>query len=416
MLFVERHLNKLLERFESPFYFYDLDRIVARAKEIQTLFSRSINVHFAMKANNNGSILRGLAEAGIGVDIVSGGELAQAVAAGFSPSKIVFSGVAKSKSEIEMAVNLGVAQINVESFPELDRLAQVAREFKRSQANLKVPVAIRINPNVDAKTHAYISTGFRNNKFGIDWESWEEVLLSLKKYQDVISPVGLAIHIGSQVTDVTAIESAILKILPMIADMNSQFGIEPSLDVGGGWAIDYGNGEEIPALAAFSRAIQSALSAGQNGLIESEIRIEPGRVVVGPFGWLVLKVEYVKTTPGKNFIICNGGMNTLLRPALYGAYHDIQVFSHGKIQKDRPTTKYDVVGPICESSDVLAKDRMLPVVQPGDFLVVGCAGAYGAVMSSLYNGYLFPREIVIAGDSIISEERAHANLLWALNQ
>lgn len=371
----------------TPFYIYDLDQLEARAKKFRASFSGPVRIHFAMKTNNFAPCLRLLKDLGFGVDVVSGGEWQEAETRGrFIPADVIFSGVAKTRAEIERSIQAKIYQVNVESLPELRRISALAKTM-----NSEVAIALRINPNVDAKTHKHITTGLLENKFGLPHEQISEAL-ELVKENPLLTLKGTAMHIGSQILDLSTFERAVEKALPVALAMRSQgFPIE-RFDVGGGLGIDYlGTGVE-PDWKEYAQRIERHVRP--TGL---EIVCEPGRCLIGPCGLLVTEVEYVKDVPGKRFVIVNTGMHQLLRPALYEAHHRIEAVS----PRSGPQGLVDVVGPICESTDFLGRDRSFGPLEEGDRLVLRDVGAYGAVMASHYNGYELPREIAIAEGRIV---------------
>lgn len=337
---------------------------------------------YSCKANTNIALLRLMASLGGGADIVSGGELAASLRASVPPEKIVYSGVGKTEEEIAFAVRSGIAMINMESAGELKLVSAVGRKLGK-----KVPVSIRVNPEIDAKTHPYITTGMRKNKFGVLWEEarslYEEIRLD-----EYLAPVGISSHIGSQITEIPPFVEAIRSLKRMISELAaSGIGLE-YIDIGGGLGITYKD-ELPPAPESYARAIAGELRGTGLTLV-----LEPGRVIVGNGGIFVAKLLYVKETPEKTFYVVDGAMNDLVRPAFYGAYHEIRAVS----AEGGPTRVVDVVGPICESGDFLAKDREVASLQPGELLAFMGAGAYGYAMSSNYNSRPRVAEVLVKGD------------------
>lgn len=375
----------------GPFYVYDLDGLLARFKALREAFARPVSIHFAVKANNHPEILRALARAGAGADVVSEGEIRHSLECGFPGDKIVFSGVGKTKKEIRFALKAGVKQINVESVPELIRVADIARELK-----VKAPVALRMNPDVDANTHPYIRTGFRENKFGLDFAEMDALLGVLHNNSSVLELRGLTLHIGSQIREIAPFREAIEKTL-RLHDVLTQKGFQlKTFDIGGGLGIDYHSAD----IAADLKLLQD-YAATVNELTQGrdfEVLCEPGRFLVARFGALIGQVQYIKETPYKTFAILDTGMHHLMRPALYEAYHRILPLS----QSTGDERLFDVVGPICESADVIGHERLLPAgLKEGDFLAIMDAGAYGAVMASTYNMRELPRQIVVSQGKVL---------------
>lgn len=347
---------------------------------------RNAHVQYAVKANSNLAVLQVFAKLGAGFDIVSGGELLRVIAAGGDPRKVVFSGVAKSEPDMALALEHDVRGFNVESIPELDRLNAVAgRMGKRAR------VSLRINPDVDAKTHPYISTGLKGNKFGV---AFEDVLPTYRAAAALphLEVIGIDCHIGSQITEVAPYLEALDKVLDVVEQLEAE-GIKlEHIDVGGGLGITYAD-ETPPDITGFATTLIDRVAARGHG--HREVLFEPGRSLVGNAGVLLTRVEFLKPGAAKNFCIVDAAMNDLARPAMYEAYHRIEtVVPRG----DSPET-YDVVGPVCESGDWLGRDRAL-AVQPGDLLAVMSAGAYGFVMSSNYNTRGRAAEVMVDGDTV----------------
>ncbi len=388
---------------QEPTYIYDLDGIIERYQFVARSFENKASVHFAMKANNHPKILKALALAGCGVDVVSGGEMKRALECGFSANRIVFSGVGKTEKEIEEAIRAQVFQINLESAPELLRVIKISEKLKPT---LKPRLAIRVNPDVNPDTHPSIKTGFRDNKFGLDFEEMPELLKIFEQNKNTVSLVGLTLHIGSQIREARPFFEAIEKTLRLYKDIESKgFDLE-TFDVGGGFGIDYSNPADghssvITSYAKEEQAYQEYTSHILK-LLDGQVKqilTEPGRFIVGHFGVLVSEIQYIKKTPYKNFVILDSGMNHLMRPALYEAYH------HMSPLKSIPTVayeKFDIVGPICESTDVFGYDRLLPsAISQGDRLAIFDAGAYGAVMANDYNLHAAPIETVVSKGKVI---------------
>ena len=357
-----------------------MDGIKKRFEILQKSFQKKVSIHYAMKANFNVHILSALAEAGACVDVVSVGEMKAALMAGFRSEQIIFSGVGKTQHEISFAIQNQIRQINVESPSELRRIVQVSESLKQS-----VEVCFRMNPDVNPETHPYITTGFRENKFGMD-ESFLPELEDILKTATHVKLVGLTIHIGSQIMDLKVLHEAIVKTKPLFQSLRERGFPLSRFDVGGGLGIDYQNQDllmEHKMMQDYAHLIESELAS-----LDCEIQCEPGRWLVGHFGILVAQVQYIKKTQYKNFVILDTGMNHLMRPSLYKAYHKLWPVQ----QRSGEEKSYDVVGPICESSDFIGMDRKLTPLEEGDFLVISDAGAYGYAMASQYNLHEMPEE------------------------
>ena len=343
-------------------------------------------VCYAMKAASNLAILKVLAAAGAGMDVVSGGEYARAKAAGVSGDKIVFSGVDKTRDEMRMALEGGIRQFNVESEPEMQRLNEVALKL-----GVKAPITVRVNPDVDAKTHAKIATGKSENKFGIPISRAREVYAMAAKLPG-LKVIGIDVHIGSQLTDLAPFEAAYAKVAELTEQLRADGHEITRLDLGGGLGIPYTRSNEAPPLPTdYGQMVQRAV-----GHLGCEIEIEPGRLISGNAGLLVSKVIYVKSGEDREFLIIDGAMNDLIRPAMYDAWHDIV-----PVVEPAPgetPAKYDIVGPICESGDTFAKAREMPAVVADDLIAFRSAGAYGAVMASEYNSRPLIPEVLVNGD------------------
>ena len=384
-LFAEQvSLTQIAARFGTPAYVYSRAAITDRFKAYQdALTGRPHLICYAVKANSNLAVLNVLARLGAGFDIVSGGELQRVLRAGGDASKVIFSGVGKTEAEMEMALKANIACFNVESEAELQRLDRVA-----GQLGLRAPVSLRVNPDVDAGTHPYISTGLKENKFGIDSEIAFEVYRSAAALPH-LAVTGIDCHIGSQLTELTPYLDAMDRLLALV-DRLAEAGIRlRHFDMGGGLGVRYAN-ESPPHPAALIDAVLKRL--GQRDLT---LLLEPGRSIVANAGVLLTRVEYLKHTPEKHFVVVDAAMNDLLRPALYEAWQEIRPVQRGGAQ----TLRCDVVGPVCESADFLGKDRDLAAAQ-GDLLAVMSAGAYGFVMSSNYNSRNRAAEILVDGDRI----------------
>ncbi|MFA4889022.1 MAG: diaminopimelate decarboxylase [Candidatus Omnitrophota bacterium] len=381
-------IEALLERFGTPLYVYSYHTLVGHYLKLKKAFSSTeALICYSVKANSNLAILKALVDKGAGLDIVSGGELFRALSVGCPAERIVYASVGKTDQEIEEAIRKGILFFNVESLPELTNINRIA-----SALNKITQVAIRINPDVEVKTHKFITTGKITNKFGIDLLSAYVIILQAKRFSHIrIS--GLHIHIGSQITESAPFVAAIKKMIGFIARLEKEGIYIESLNIGGGMGIIYD--KETPQTAQkFAGRILPLLK--KTGL---KLILEPGRFIVGNAGILVTKVLYIKTTPKKKFVIVDAGMNDLIRPALYGAYHKILPIA-ASVKAQRAKEKVDVVGPICESGDFLAKARYLPKVKEGDYLAVMSAGAYGFSMSSNYNARCRAAEVMVAKDKV----------------
>jgi diaminopimelate decarboxylase len=376
-------LARLAEECGTPLYVYSRNHVVGQWQSLDRAF-RGLGhlVCYAVKANSNLSVLRALAEVGGGFDIVSGGELERVINAGGDPTKCVFAGVGKTTGEIEEALRCGIGCFNVESVPELFRIAAVAEVMERH-----APVALRVNPGVDPDTHHYISTGKHESKFGIALKDALAVYRAAAR-MPWIEIRGVQMHIGSQITKTAPYELAIRKMLPLVEHVRA---LAPKtlefFDIGGGLGITYRN-EKPPTAAEFAAAVRPLLRN-----VGLRILLEPGRFIVGNGGVLVTQVQYVKQTPVKRFVIVDAAMNDLIRPALYESYHEILPVRKTR----RAAVKADVVGPVCESGDFLAQERRLAAVGEGDLLAVMSAGAYGMTMSSNYNSRGRAAEVLVDG-------------------
>ncbi|HYG69895.1 MAG TPA: diaminopimelate decarboxylase [Anaeromyxobacteraceae bacterium] len=376
-------LDALAERYGTPLYVYS----TATVERHWTVLHRSLRglrhlVCYAVKANASLALLRRLAALGSGFDIVSGGELYRVLQAGGEAGKVVFSGVGKRDDEIAFALEAGVRVLNVESASELARISVVARRLGK-----RAPIALRVNPDVDPGTHPYISTGLRESKFGVDVEEARR-LYRLAKDDAALRIRGIACHIGSQITSVQPFVDAIGRVLALVRELERDGIPLRHVDVGGGLGITYRD-EQPPHPDEYGAAVRGALSA-----FRGEVLLEPGRVLVGNAGVLLTRVLHVKESGRKRFVVVDAAMNDLVRPMLYEAHHDIEPVAAPRAE----TVVCDVVGPVCESSDFLARKRRLPVVEAGELLAVRSAGAYGFAMSSNYNARPRAAEVLVDGD------------------
>lgn len=406
-------VEALAKEFGTPCYIYSQNTLTDHFQKLdQALAPLNHLVCYAMKANSNLSVMNTLARLGSGFDVVSSGELQRVIAAGGDPRKCVFAGVAKTEAEIEFALRQGIYSFNVESEPEIARINRVAGRLKK-----RAPIAVRVNPNVSAHTHAKITTGTYENKFGIQFENVAAVYARASKLKHIWLR-GVQMHIGSQLTDVHPYELAVDKVTPLVKKLAAKYSLE-FFSPGGGLGIIYNPALDSGASAWWSspaaRGILTPAAYAEKLLprlqpLGLKILIEPGRFIVGNAGILVTRVEYVKRTGKKNFVIVDAAMNDLIRPAFYDAYHEIVPLTKngaGKISSD-------VVGPICESGDFFCKDRPLPKVGEGDYLALLSAGAYGFVMASNYNTRPLAPEILVHGRKFAAaRERQSVKDIWS---
>lgn len=378
-------MNFPIERFQSiktPFYYYDLDLLKNTIAEVKKQVGDSrYHIHYALKANANLDIIKPIRETGWGVDCVSGNEVMTAVENGFDPSSIVFAGVGKTDDEINYALSVGIGCFNVESLSELEVISQLA-----VAKNVTAKVSLRVNPNVDAHTHHYITTGLNENKFGIDLRHLDAVVDAAISLPN-ISLVGLHFHIGSQITDMEPYR----KLCEKVNELQTHFAAKgitfATINVGGGLGIDYDNPDLNPIadFKSYFEVFRDNLKLGEN----QQLHFELGRSIVAQCGALISRVLYVKKGIEKQFAILDAGMNDLLRPALYGAHHKIENISSPNASEE----VYDVVGPVCESSDVFGRDECLPHMQRGTLVALRSAGAYGETMASRYNLRTLPEAV-----------------------
>ena len=381
-------LSDLAKEFGTPLYVYS-KKALAESYEaydkacIDGKGKRRARIHYAMKANSNLAVIDLFKRLGAGFDLVSGGELARALAIGADPKSLVFAGVGKSASEIAAALKAGVKCINVESIAELHKINRVASEL-----SLRAPISLRVNPDVDAQTHPYISTGLKGNKFGI---AYHEVLKTYREASQLpqIDVVGIDCHIGSQITTTAPYLDALDKVLDLVEHLKREGIVIHHLDLGGGLGISYSD-ETPPDITEFTNTLLNHVA--QRGFGHLDVVLEPGRSLVGNAGVLLTTVEYLKPGVEKNFCIVDAAMTELMRPALYEAHHGIVPVQ----TKQTKSLVYDVVGPVCESGDWLGRDRQL-AVDEGDLLAILSAGAYGFVMASNYNTRSKPAEIMVDG-------------------
>ena len=376
-------ITALADQVGTPFYVYSAATLRRHVRVMAEAFEgMEVLVAYAMKANSNQAVLKVIAGEGAGADVVSGGELERAIAAGIPASKIVFSGVGKTVAEMRRGLELGIKCFNLESEPELERLSEIAHTMGKV-----APVSVRINPDVDAGTHAKISTGKKENKFGIPFARAREVYARIAALPGVTA-VGVDMHIGSQITDMRPFDNAYRLMAELVRDLRAEGHGIRHVDVGGGLGIPYHHDEAAPPLPTEYAAIVKKHIGG----LGVELILEPGRLIVGNAGILVTRVEYVKEGH-KHFVIVDAAMNDLIRPTLYEAHHDIQPVQHSNL----PPITADVVGPVCETGDYLALGRKMPGVKEGDLLAIMSAGAYGAVMASTYNSRPLIPEVLVDG-------------------
>lgn len=397
-------LRRLADAVGTPFYCYATATIERHYRVFtEALEGLNATVCYAVKANSNLAVIATLARLGAGADVVSGGEMARALKAGVPAGRIVFSGVGKSDAELASALKAGVMQINVESEPELHALSRIATGLGRVAA-----VSIRINPDVDAQTHEKITTGKSENKFGIEWTRAHEVYGKARRLSG-IRLVGVAVHIGSQLTDLQPFREAYRRARDLVAMLRADGHAIERLDLGGGLGIPYdGDATPAPTPAEYGAMVRSVL-----GDLGCHLVFEPGRVIVGNAGVLVTRVLYVKEGATRTFVVVDAAMNDLIRPTLYNAFHAI--WPVRRPAADAPAKIVDVVGPVCETGDTFATARALPAVDAGDLLVIRTAGAYGAVMASTYNTRPLVPEVLVKDDAwTVVRQRLDVDALLAL--
>ncbi|WP_170377778.1 diaminopimelate decarboxylase [Ruegeria atlantica] len=380
-------ISEIAAAVGTPFYVYSTATLLRHFQLFDDALEGTEHlVCYAMKAASNQAILKTLAQAGAGMDVVSGGEYLRAKAAGVSGDKIVFSGVGKTVDEIRTALTGGIRQFNVESEPEMEVINAVALEL-----GVVAPITVRVNPDVDAKTHAKIATGKSENKFGIPIARASEVYAHAASLPG-LEVIGIDVHIGSQLTELEPFELAYTKVAELTEQLRAEGHNIRRLDLGGGLGIPYTRANDAPPLPVeYGALIKKTL-----GHLDCEIEIEPGRLIAGNAGLMISKVIYVKSGEGRDFLILDGAMNDLIRPAMYEAHHDIVA-----VQEPAPGLEqqpYDIVGPVCETGDTFAKQRNMPPLAPGDLVAFRSAGAYGAVMASEYNTRPLIPEVLVHGD------------------
>ncbi|MCS1408869.1 MAG: Diaminopimelate decarboxylase [Verrucomicrobia subdivision 3 bacterium] len=406
-------LSKIAAKHGTPAYVYSHTTIRSHFQKLdQALAALDHTICYAVKANSNLAVLRTIAKLGGGFDVVSKGEIERVVAAGGDHNRCLFAGVGKTEREIEFALHLGIHAFNAESEPELERINAAAKRLKKT-----APISVRVNPNVDAKTHAKITTGTYENKFGIAFEQVKKVYAKAAKMSH-LQIKGVQMHIGSQLTTAEPFEGAVKKLIPLVKDLKKRYGIK-FFSIGGGLGIVYEPALESGNLTWWKKKEAASILTPQSyaerivPMLEPlglEILIEPGRFIAGNAGVLITRVEYVKRTGKKNFTIVDAAMNDLIRPAFYDAHHDIVALT----KKGDTRINTDVVGPICEAGDYFCKDRPLQKVKEGDYLALLSAGAYSFVMASNYNSRPKPTEIMVKEKQFsIVRGRESAAELWS---
>ncbi|HYD97807.1 MAG TPA: diaminopimelate decarboxylase [Alphaproteobacteria bacterium] len=379
-------LATIAEAVGTPVYVYSTAELTANYRRYADAFAgQDVHIHYALKANSNQAVIRTLARLGAGADVVSAGEMRRALAAGIAAKDIVFSGVGKTREEMAAAIEAGIGQINVESLPELEVLSEVA-----AARGATVDIAFRVNPDVDAKTHAKISTGKADNKFGVEYDRAREAFARAAALPGV-RPVGIAVHIGSQLTDIAPYRAAYTRVAELARALRADgIGLD-LIDLGGGLGVRYRPEDTPPDYAAYAAMVREVV-----GPLGCRLACEPGRSLVASAGVLLSRVVYHKPGSARSFLIVDAAMNDLLRPSLYDAFHPIRpVLEPGAGAEAAPI---DIVGPVCESGDTFAKQRPLPPVADGELVVFDVAGAYGAVMASTYNTRPQVPEVLVDGD------------------
>ena len=392
-------LTDIAAKAGTPAYVYSKKELLDRARAYRTAAGEDALVCYAVKANSSPALLRLLRGEGLGADVTSGGELFLALHAGIPPQKIIYSGVGKRPDEIDMAISAGIGALHIESEQELDLIGRMAADLGRVAR-----ISIRVNPNISADTHPYDSTGRLEHKFGLP----RETAVSLYKRAAAdpwLEPLGVAAHIGSQISDIRPYRALAEYLVDLAGELSSAGVNLTYVDVGGGLAIDY-NESGVPPVARWVSAVAGPVERAGYRLV-----VEPGRSIVGPAGALVCAVLYTKEQGGKRFVIVDAGMNDLVRPAMYNAYHAVRPLCEAN--GSRPEITADIVGPVCETGDFLARDRLISEVRPGELLALMNAGAYGFAMSSNYNGRLRPPEVLVDGADfhLIRRRQAYEHLL-----
>ena len=400
----EVSIAELAETVGTPFYCYSTATLQRHYTVFREAFGdHDIGIHYAMKANSNMAVIRTLAQMGAGADVVSAGEIHIALRAGIDPAHIVFSGVGKTDEDFKTALTVGVGQINVESEPELKRLSEVATAMGATAR-----IALRVNPDVAAKTHEKITTGRKEDKFGIEWTEAHRVY-KLAQSLPGIEPMAIAVHIGSQITDLAPFEAAFLRVRDLYGMLQADGFEIKTLDLGGGLGIPYDHGSGAPP----SPEDYAKMVLGVLGQLDCKLAFEPGRVIAGNAGVLVTRVIFEKHGTAKRFVIVDAGMNDLLRPAMYGASHEVIPVN----EQAGASAPADLVGPVCETGDRFAQDISLPESKPGDLFALLTAGAYGAVMANSYNARPLVPEILVNGtDYAVVRRRPSLDDMLSLEQ
>jgi diaminopimelate decarboxylase len=394
-------LDRLADAVGTPFYCYSTATLERHYKVFSGALPAGSLVAFSVKANGNLAVLKTLARLGAGADVVSGGELAKALAAGIPAAKIVFSGVGKTPAEMQAGLEAGIYQFNVESEPELAALDAAARSLNR-----RAPVTLRINPDVDARTHAKITTGTAETKFGIPFRHAREAYAHAAALKN-IEIVGIDVHIGSQITELEPFETAFRRIGELVGALRSDGHAITRLDLGGGLGVPYEHDNNPPPDPTTYGAMVTRVTKD----FGCTLSFEPGRLIAANAGVLVSRVIYVKRGDAKTFLIIDAGMNDLIRPAMYDAFHEILAVREPAVGSPRP--RYDVVGPVCETSDLFASGRPLPELKSGDLVAILSAGAYGAVMAGDYNARPRVAEVLVRGEQwgIVRPRETYADLI-----
>ncbi len=386
-------LEAIARELGTPAYVYSDATLRRHFNVLADAFAdKKVLIAYAVKSNSNLGVIATLAALGAGADVVSGGELMKAMEAGVPADRIVFSGVAKTREEMRLGLERGIFQFNVESLPELHRLSAVAQEM-----NKRAPIAFRVNPHVEAGGHAHISTGTPETKFGIAWHEAEHFYEVASRLPNV-DPVGIAVHIGSQIMRIDPMRAAWEKVVSLARRLRERgFGIT-RVDFGGGLGVPYKDSEDPDSPTIYARQAREVL-----GNLDVQLILEPGRLISGNAGVLISRVEYIKERDGRTFVILDAGMNDLMRPALYGAHHEVLPVRTPAM--GAPRSAVDLVGPICESTDRFAKDRPMPPLKEGDLVAFMTAGAYGATLSSQYNSRPLVAEALVRGDACVVVRR-----------
>ncbi|NOQ30687.1 MAG: diaminopimelate decarboxylase [Helicobacteraceae bacterium] len=390
--------KELAQKYSTPLYVYDFDYMSAQYEKLKEAFrARKSIMAFAVKSNSNLSVVKHFADLGSGADCVSIGEVRRAFLAGIPKYKIIFSGVGKSDDELREAIEKDILYINLESYAELERVEAIAKEL-----NIAARISVRVNPNIDPKTHPYISTGLHGNKFGVDINTAKRMYIKAKNSEN-LDPIGIHFHIGSQLTELDPIVEASEIVADLVRSLQTLEIEIKFFDIGGGLGITY-NDEVTIEPYEYAQAILSTLTA-----LDITVICEPGRFLTANAGYFITKVLYEKENNEKRFVIVDGAMNDLLRPSLYDAYHKISVVD----KESSDVTKADIVGPVCESGDFFAKDYLLPKMEHNDLLVVESAGAYGFTMASNYNTRGRSAEVALVGgeDRLIRRRESFEDLI-----